>query len=90
MKPINAITIAALLLTLIACALPAGAAPQKSDKDRANRMHHYQSEHAARLTRHKQLTPAQRHARMARYAREHQARQHRHRAHVKAQHRHEP
>jgi hypothetical protein len=45
----------------------------------------YRTEHAARMHRHRKLTPAQRHARMMRYQAEHRARQHRHRAHLKAQ-----
>jgi hypothetical protein len=50
-----------------------------------NRMKQYRTEHAARMHRHRTLTPAQRHARMMKYRAEHRARQHRHRAHLRAQ-----
>lgn len=63
--------------------LPLSATPARAKTSPANAKK-YHAEHAARVQRHRKLTPAQRHARMVRYAKEHQARQHRHRAAVKA------
>jgi len=88
-RTIATIVLAGQLLLATAFSVAGNAAPSHPDPGKMNRMHHYRSEHEARLGRHKKMTPAQRHARMVRYVRERKARMHRHRALVKSQKRHE-
>ena len=88
-RVIATIALVGQLLLSAAFSVAVSAAPPHHDPGKINRMHHYRSEHEARLVRHKKMTPAQKHARMVRYVKEHKARMHRHRALVKAQRRHE-
>lgn len=82
MEKIDAMKKIALTICASLVLLCAGLSPASANHKRVQKKYH--AEHGARMYRHHQLTPTQRHARMVKYGREHQARQHRHRAHMNA------
>lgn len=75
----NKVVFSACVSLVLLCA---GLMPAAANHNARQKKYH--AEHGARMYRHHQLTPAQRHARMVKYGREHQARQHRHRSHMNA------